>query len=96
MKSYGVARPVFDGASGVFLDPKLVRAACDEELGEVHKHKVWRRVPRSVPVSHGKRIIGLNWVDERSRKYSNSSVLCFSFPPLSLLFGDQNRITRRE
>ncbi len=53
LRSYGFVRPVFDAAAGVPLDPKLVRAARDEEIGEVHKHQVWRRVPRSVPLARG-------------------------------------------
>ena len=45
LEKYGLARPVFDGASGVRLDPRRVFEARQEELTEVHKHKVWKRVP---------------------------------------------------
>ena len=60
---YSVLKPVYDASSGVKLDPALVTAARKEELQEVHKHKVWRKVLREQARARGKRVIGVGWVD---------------------------------
>ena len=56
-------KPVYDGASGVLLDPRLVREARADELRYVHQHKVWVEVPRSQARARGKRAVGTKWVD---------------------------------
>ena len=43
---HSLAKPAFDAASGVKLDPALVEAARREELDAVHKGKVYRKVLR--------------------------------------------------
>ena len=58
-----VARPVYDGASGVLLDPALVRAGRAEEIGWADKIRVWDKVPRSAAFRAGKKVIGTKWVD---------------------------------
>ena len=79
LKNYGLAKAVFDGASGVMLEPRLIREARDEELGEIHKHRVWDKVPRTRARARGKRVIGTKWVginkgDSVSPKYRSRLV----------------------
>ncbi|MDP6295142.1 MAG: hypothetical protein QF618_03930, partial [SAR324 cluster bacterium] len=63
LTSQEVARPVYDGASGVLLDPALVRAGRAEEIGWADKLRVWDKVPRSAALRAGKKVIGTKWVD---------------------------------
>ena len=63
LTSQEVARPVYDGASGVLLDPVLVRAGRAEEIGWADKLRVWDKVPRSAAFRAGKKVIGTKWVD---------------------------------
>ena len=58
-----LARPVYDGASGVLLDPALVRAGRTEEIGWADKLHVWDKVPRSAALRAGKKVIGTKWLD---------------------------------
>ena len=60
---HSLSKPVFDAASGVKLDPAMVKAARKEELDQVHKHKVYRKVLRQMARDRGKRVIGVKWVD---------------------------------
>ena len=59
----GLSKPVYDAASGVLLDPGLVRAARAEELGYARKHGVWEKVPRAQALARGKKVIGVKWLD---------------------------------
>ena len=45
------------------LDPAMVKAARKEELDQLHKHKVYRKVLRQMARDRGKRVIGVKWVD---------------------------------
>ena len=45
------------------LDPELVREARRQEIDFVTKMKVYDKVPRSVAVRAGKRVIGVRWID---------------------------------
>jgi len=60
---YSMLKPIYDAASGVQLKPGLVRAARQEELDEIHKHRVYRKVLRQMARDRGKRVIGVRWVD---------------------------------
>ena len=60
---YALLKPVYDASSGVELDPSLVKAARKEELDEVEKHRVYRKVLRQMARDRGKRVIGVKWVD---------------------------------
>ena len=60
---HALLRPVYDSASGVELKPDLVRAARHEELDEIAKHRVYRKVLRQLARDRGKRVIGTGWVD---------------------------------
>ena len=56
-------KPVYDASSGVELDPAQVKAARKEELDEVRKHQVYRKVPRQMARDRGKLVICVKWVD---------------------------------
>ncbi len=43
---HSMLRPIYDSASGVGLRPELVREARSEEVEEIRKHKVYRKVLR--------------------------------------------------
>ena len=39
----------------------MVKAARKEDLDQVHKRKVYRKVLRQMPRDRGKRVIGVKW-----------------------------------
>ena len=54
----------YDNLSGSMLDPETVRRARKEEIAEVHKHRVYTKVPlEECYEKTGKAPIGTRWVD---------------------------------
>ena len=44
-------------------EKRAKKAARKEELDQVHKHKVYRKVLRDLARARGKRVVGTKWVD---------------------------------
>ena len=64
---------VWDDISGQRLDPQLVRQARREELAEIRKHKVYKKVPWAQCVERtGKPPIGVRWVRYQQRRRRES------------------------
>jgi len=68
-----VLRPIYDAASGTELKPDVARAARQEELAEIDKHRVFRKVLRRMARDRGKRVIGVRWVDLNKGDEENPS-----------------------
>ena len=60
-----------DDVTGQDLDPEEVRLARQTEMNYVHKRGVWRKVPRSLAVRNGWKIIATRWIDTNKGDKAN-------------------------
>ena len=59
---HGVEESI-DDVSGAYLDPELVKAGRDVEMGFFKNMRVYDRVPRAEQKQTGGKIIGTKWID---------------------------------
>ena len=72
---HGVESAV-DDVSGAMLDPKMVRAGRDVEMGFFRDMGVYDCVPRSEQVATGGKIIGTKWIDTNKGDFENPNIRC--------------------
>ena len=65
-----------DDVSGAMLDPKLVRAGRDVEMGFFRDMGVYDCVPRSEQAETGGKIIGTKWIDTNKGDSENPNIRC--------------------
>ena len=66
----------YDDVSGACLDPALVRAGCEVEIGFFKDMVVYDRVPRSDQQKTGGKIIGTKWIDTSKGDFDRPKIRC--------------------